>query len=143
MRIIGLENVVEELRKGNVITKAKIYSPVNKWRQYVLLNDVYVNLTNGLTIKIPAGFQWDLSSVPRLLWPVLPPDGDHEIAALIHDYLYRTRYKAEEWGDFQARKFADKEMFIWSRKCNKLYVDNKLRYWGVRAFGGITFKKKN
>ena len=35
MRVITLDNVVEELRKGEVITKTKIYNARNKWRQYI------------------------------------------------------------------------------------------------------------
>ncbi len=37
---------------------------------------------------MPEGFKYDGASTPRILWWVLPRDGVHRAAALIHDYLY-------------------------------------------------------
>lgn len=144
MRTITLENVRVELEAGGVIQKERLYHPTNKWRRYKLLKSVRVKLSNGRIITIPEGFEWDLSSVPRLLWPILPPDGDHEIAALIHDYLYRVRLFSEEMGNFKARKFADYEMYLWSVIANPgKKLDNLMRYRGVRLFGGRTYNKDN
>lgn len=36
---------------------------------------------------IPAGFVTDLTSVPRLLWSLLPPHGRYAKAAILHDWL--------------------------------------------------------
>lgn len=38
-------------------------------------------------ITVPEGFRTDLASVPRLLHPLFPPDGEYAEAAVIHDYL--------------------------------------------------------
>lgn len=48
-------------------------------------------------IEVPAGNITDLTSVPRLLWALLPPNGRYAKAAIIHDYLYDNglRTKAE------------------------------------------------
>ena len=146
---IVLENVRLELESGGVIQKERLYHPTNKWRKYKLLKDVNVRLSNSRTLTIFKGFEWDLSSVPRMFWSILPPDGDHEIAALIHDYLYRYRMFVDEMGNSKARKFADKEMLLWSMAAKGTYrvswmnVDNYTRYWGVRLFGGFTFNKKD
>ena len=43
-------------------------------------------------ITVPAGFITDLASVPRWLWPLIPPHGAHASAAVVHDWLYRTGY---------------------------------------------------
>ena len=40
-------------------------------------------------ISIPAGFVTDFASVPRILWPLISPWGNHGICAILHDYLYR------------------------------------------------------
>lgn len=136
MRILTLDNIKQELYKGMVCPKDRIYG---KKKQYKLLTDVYVQLSNNELIKIHNGFEWDLSSVPRILWFILPPDGDFEIAALIHDYLYRS-------GKY-SRKFADKEMLKWSRVSNSSNIfnriDNNVRYIGVRAFGWYMYNKRN
>ena len=41
--------------------------------------------------RAPQGFRTDLASVPRFAWSIFPPTGDHEPAAVIHDYLYTYR----------------------------------------------------
>lgn len=57
-----------------------------------------------LKIKIPAGFETDLASVPRILWSWIPPTGKYLRAAVVHDYLYcvQTVSKAEADAIFKA-----------------------------------------
>lgn len=109
--------------------------------KYVLLETLNIRLTNGDFITIEEGFVWDLSSVPRFLWGIFPPDGDFELAALIHDYLYRNKIKS--------RKFADVEMFTWSKavagtlnRDSWADVDNWIRYAMVRILGWIVWIKR-
>lgn len=46
---------------------------------------------SGLLIEVPAGFETDLATVPRILWPILSPyDPRYAAAAVIHDRLYKT-----------------------------------------------------
>ena len=42
-------------------------------------------------IDIPDGFLTDFASIPRGLWNVLPPVGAYGKAAVVHDWLYKTR----------------------------------------------------
>lgn len=127
------------MEKGGVIQKERLYWSINRWKQYKLLNDVVVKLSNDKVITIPQGFEWDLSSSPRLLWSILPPDGDFEIASLIHDYLYRNK--------LGNRFFADYEMYVWSKASNGTVrislknMDNIVRYWAVRMFGWLVWNK--
>lgn len=109
--------------------------------QYILLKSLTIRLRSGDVIKIPEGFIWDLSSVPRILWWILPPDGDFELAALIHDYLYKSKL----W----PQKKADEEMFAWSKavagtegRNSWSDIDNWIRYAGVRAFGWAVYKRR-
>ena len=44
----------------------------------------------GRIIEVPAGFETDFASVPRLFWRVVPPWGRYSPAAVVHDYLYHT-----------------------------------------------------
>jgi hypothetical protein len=39
-------------------------------------------------IEVPAGFDTDYASVPRVFWSIYPPDGSYTEAAIIHDFLY-------------------------------------------------------
>jgi len=140
MDIITLYNIISLLKVGWGIKKQRLYNPVDKWRKYKLLEGIDITLSTGKKIYIGKGFEWDLSSVPRFLWSFLPPDGDWELAAIIHDYLYRYQ--------LGTRKEADKEMLIWSKKIHHTKskislrrLDNKIRYWGVRLFGKKAWKK--
>lgn len=40
------------------------------------------------SILVPAGFVAEFASIPRALWSELSPMGEHERAAIVHDYLY-------------------------------------------------------
>lgn len=89
MRILKLSNIVElQKEKGeSVIHRVRVvgYNTVPRYR---LLNDLNIELSSGERIIIPKSFQWDLSSIPRFLWAVMPTDSDGEIASVIHDFLY-------------------------------------------------------
>ncbi|MEY2689723.1 MAG: hypothetical protein RL375_3922 [Pseudomonadota bacterium] len=41
--------------------------------------------------EVPAGFETDFASIPRLFWTLVGhPAGRYAQAAVLHDYLYRT-----------------------------------------------------
>lgn len=139
MKKVTLNNVVNKLELGWGIEKRRLYRPGDAWRKYILLNDILFCLSDGSHILIEKGFKWDLSSVPQIFWCILPPDGDWEIAALIHDYLYSRR--------LGSRKQADKEMLKWSMILHRTkstislrHTDNYIRYYGVRLFGYFAWK---
>lgn len=122
-----------------------------KWRTFILEQDVEVKLTNGINLVIPKGFEWDLSSVPRIFSWILLPYGNFLIAALIHDWLYQNSDLVTlDWfnGDTKAaRKFSDLEMLHWSRAMQhtrgwSFYnIDNQIRYKMVRWFGAGVWKR--
>lgn len=51
---------------------------------------VYASLAAARTITVPAGFQTDLASVPRLPVVYWLTGGTSNKAAVVHDYLYST-----------------------------------------------------
>lgn len=59
------------------------------WALYDTLSYQPSNDTHAITA--PKGCVTDLTSIPRLFWTLLPPDGPWVKAAVIHDYLYATR----------------------------------------------------
>lgn len=44
----------------------------------------------GRILDIPAGFRFDLASIPRVAWWLIAPFELSIVAALAHDHLYRT-----------------------------------------------------
>lgn len=55
------------------------------WR--LVLPLIYLR-SDYTAITVPAGFITDLASIPRLLHPLIPVNGKHRAAAVLHDYLY-------------------------------------------------------
>lgn len=150
--IYTLSNIFEESLKDNPVKYSKILRAKNKWRQYKLEKTVVFQLSNGEILEIPKGFTYDRSSVPRIFWAILPPDGDFDAAALIHDWLYQnSRVVIGQWfegNSRKARRFADDEMWCWSKAVNGTKrislqrVDNYIRHKGVRWFGWTQWNKK-
>lgn len=57
-------------------------------QHYVLEKPLIYRRPNGQKITVPAGFETDLASIPRLFWRVLPRDGGkYRAAAVVHDYM--------------------------------------------------------
>lgn len=145
MLIYNLENIKSYQTDESLIIKAKKMGN-NNTPNYLLRNKNGLNfrLSNGDIINIPENYCWDGSSVPRIFWWFFSPDGDFEIASLIHDFLYENKKNLK-----YDRKFADKEMFIWSNVVNGTNkrsfrnFDNKIRYYFVRMFGSFVWNKRN
>lgn len=131
--IYTLDNIREIHRKrGSPVIKQLVRG--NTVMEYRLMVPLKLELSNGDILTIPGGFIWDLSSVPRAMWSLLPPDGEFEIGTIIHDYLYKNK--------LYTRKFADKEMLLWANavsgtkaKISMRNIDNWVRYLGVVLFG--------
>lgn len=137
LKRINLSTIRLYQKDVSVIIRRRVTGSNSK-PYYRLEESLTLLLSDGTDLIIPEGFIWDLSSVPRLLWGILPPDGDFELASLIHDYLYSTKIRS--------RKFADDEMLKWSkgtsgtdRKWSIRNFDNQLRYVTVRAFGWLVW----
>lgn len=92
-------------------------------------------------VYVPRGFLTDGATVPRLLWWLVPPQGRHGMAALVHDYLceHQTLYSKGELIKIE-RKQADK---IFNEAMKVSQVNTVIRwvmYGAVRAWG--IFSKK-
>lgn len=96
---------------------------------WVLLEEWDAPLTDYV---IPQTFVSDGATVPRILWPILRPEGDMFEAGIVHDYLYMKT-------DMD-RKQAD----IIFKNVGLVYGANPVRaslaYYAVRLFGGF-FRK--
>ena len=86
-------------------------------------------------IEVPAGFETDLASIPRILWSWLPPHGRYAKAALLHDWLYSPHAAAYE------RRFADR---VFLEAMAVLGVSAPVRYLlyaAVRLAGAAAFRR--
>lgn len=102
----------------------------------------------GVTI-IPVGFFTDFASVPRILWPLIPPQGEAMPASVLHDYFYTVHPLGTPEG--QEPRSTDMPM-----EEERLFADNLFRqhlmerglakwqvtamYKAVRWFGKFRFE---
>jgi hypothetical protein len=60
------------------------------WRTWVTMGRVAFSF-DGVTYVIPTGFMTDFSSVPRLFrWLIDPIGQPHQVAGVVHDFLYSS-----------------------------------------------------
>ena len=144
--MIKLDNVNQLQKEYSLISKTMIRGN-NSRPRYRLDVTLEIQLTNGMNITIPKGFQWDLSTAPRFAWSLLPPDGDFELAYLIHDYLWINKEEMAthfEYYDMNFnQKFTDDEMLKWAKVTNGTEkisirnIDNYIRYYSVILLGWL------
>lgn len=92
-------------------------------RDFKLLEDIVVTLSNGREITIPKGYVTDLSSKPKWVWSILPPFDKRLIAAIIHDWLWTNKIEEIENHEsiYEAFTFSNNEFNKW----NKALAPNK------------------
>lgn len=74
----------------------------NKW---VLKEDVsYYSPLLLKVIKVPKGFIFDFASIPRVGRLLIPKEGYHRYAALLHDWLYYSHEASKEDSDLIFRE---------------------------------------
>lgn len=88
----------------------------------------------GVQLRVPRGFQTDLASVPRILWPILPPWGHYTAAAVLHDWLY---IEQAVMGEPISRGFADRAFLEAMKDLRVRITRRRAMYRGVRTFGWI------
>lgn len=80
-----LQNDAVTIERSTLPPVVLTYDSEDGWR----LNEDYVYDDAGTTIRVEHGFTFDLSSVPRIFWPVIAPFELSIAAPLLHDFLYR------------------------------------------------------
>lgn len=106
------------------------YKDSNRWE---IRKEIIVNLiTDGSRYVVIKGFITDLASIPRIFWAILPPFGKYILAAIIHDYMYKSKQVS--------RKFADKEFLLRMKEDGVPFLTRNIMYHTVRAFGWLYWK---
>jgi hypothetical protein len=82
---------------------------------------------SGLTVTIPKGTKTDLASVPRVLWPLVPPhDPQFAAAFVLHDHLC-------QWQGF-SRVMADAILYEALRVLGASVFTATITYWSVAVW---------
>ena len=85
-------------------------------------------------IVVPAGFDTDFASIPRVFWPILPPTGLYGKSAVVHDYTYRhAPYSRKKCDEIFLEGLEVLKVSRW--KCF-------LIYWAVRLFGWYAWRRR-
>ena len=96
------------------------------------------------TITVPAGFRFDLSSVPRVFWSLIAPFELSIAAPLVHDFLYRHGGKPPEGSVAPPRAYTRAEADRTFRAMMEAEGVSAWRrtaaYLAVRAFGGRAWR---
>jgi hypothetical protein len=72
------------------IAASRLPAPILSYRDGLwVLEAPYVYDDGETRLTVPAGFRFDLASVPRLFWPLVAPFELSIAAPLLHDFLYR------------------------------------------------------
>lgn len=82
-------------------------------------------------IAVPIGFVTDLASIPRLLHPLIPVNGRHRAAAILHDYLYASQTTS--------RAEADAIFLEAMASCGVRWTQRYAMYAAVRLAGWIAW----
>jgi hypothetical protein len=83
-------------------------------------------------ITVPAGFVTDFASVPRALWILIPPQGRHSFAAVVHDWLYQSQQLT--------RREADRLFRLSLRATGSGNCKAWAMYLGVRLGGWVAWR---
>jgi len=103
-----------------------------------ILTDAWWCRADDRVFRIPAGFCFDLSSIPRPLWWLLAPNELGIAPPLVHDFLYRCQGRVSDPAftrrrvDELFRLLADEEGAWWWRRW--------AAWTAVRAFGYFAWK---
>lgn len=84
---------------------------------------------------IPEGFITDFASTPRIFYPLFPPVGIYNKAAMVHDYLYSKESKLKITRKDADLYFLQAMEVLGVRKWKRL-----LMYYAVRIFGKPNYK---
>ncbi len=109
-------------------------------RAWTLTECFWCRIDKRTVLRIPAGFSFDLSSIPRLFWGLLAPNELGIAPPLVHDRLYRDHtvdgrtFKRREV-DNLFRLLMDREGVWWWRRW--------AAWLAVRGFGWLAWRRKS
>jgi hypothetical protein len=124
------------------------YSGV-KNKPYIVLEDIYLELSDGNKMYIPKGYTFDNGSIPRIFKFLhdtfdIKFFGYKQTSFLVHDFLYNYRgYFTSERLEYRpvTRAFADTEMVRWMHIHEDSLAKIRTYFLAVRFFGWFSWGK--
>ena len=84
-------------------------------------------------VEVPKGFKTDFASVPKILWNIIPPDGNYTQASVLHDFLYfKQMFTREKCDQIFLEAMGVLQVKKWKRN---------IMFWALRMFGWIGWGK--
>jgi hypothetical protein len=135
------EQMAEQTAKQAVYLASRFLTPLRmevlygKDRHPYKLFEPLIYMTDEIPgmpeILVPAGYQSDFASVPRLFWRLFPPGGPYRAAAVVHDWLCDVRPKA--CSHVQAAKvFREAMENLGVGKLTRTAMYNAVRWFGPK-----------
>lgn len=104
----------------------------NRWR---LREPLLYFGSDDTEVEVPAGFQTDLASVPRMVWGLYSKTGKLARPSVVHDWLYVSAPVRDE----ATRRAADRVFLQAMRDDGVRWPGRQIVYQAVRRFGGLVF----
>lgn len=120
--------------RAGFLTKIDL-SPVDNRGRIWRVDSMLVYWSDALTrmIEVPAGFECDLNSMPRLAW-IVSPKTDYPAAGVLHDWGYRGNLPRLE----ADRLYREVLSVLGMGK-----IQRNGRYLALRLFGRFAYKGEN
>ncbi len=101
---------------------------------------------NRDTFRVPKGFKTDFASIPRIFQALVPKNGSHDAAAIIHDYLYRVQPLVQGQKPLRnmrtvTRREADGIFRRIMKESGTNPIRYNLMYLGVRLGGWVAWRQ--
>ena len=91
-------------------------------------------------VNIDCGELSDRASVPRILWSIVPPDGAHGQAAVLHDKLCRTLTIIKDGMPVRITRAKADALFLEAMEAlNTPWLRRRLAYMAVSAYRVVSF----
>ena len=92
---------------------------------------------DNVELEVPAGFETNFASVPKIFWNLFPPIDKYTNASVLHDWLYAGNGANLGY----SRKQCDKLFYQCVKESGIRAFPAWIMYISVRAFGAFTFTK--
>lgn len=102
-------------------------------RDFILVGELIYVTRAGEVIVVPDGFTTDLASIPRMFHWLIPVNGRHRSAAIVHDYLFVIQDRPREQVDLIFLQAMEDSGVRWSQR--------QAMYRAVRLGGWLPWNK--
>lgn len=138
------------IRTKNVPPIVAHYRWVTSIRKWEVLEEWSYILPDKTNIYIPAGFEFDGASIPRIFWAILSPVGLLLTPGLVHDFAYKynkllsfdSNGNRTVYNDKAGRAFWDRIFRDVAINVNGFKIINSIAWLALVLFGWIAWNSK-